>query len=134
MADVGLGEMLLNCFLDERVRRHAGVDVTKYLPNLAAPGQSVWLRWSRCAMGLRPSPYCAVQTLAWLEEVIGGDPRDPSNVFRYDKVELNLPGSADYDPSMPWVYKLRLDDGKIAADLLIFVDDARPTGPTAEEC
>jgi hypothetical protein len=134
MADVDLGEMFLNFFLDERVRRHAGVDLTKYLPDLAKPGQSVWLRWARCAMGLRPSPFCAVQTLAWLEEVIGGDPRDPKNVFRYDKIELNLPGSESYNPSMPWVYKLRLSDGKIAADLLIFVDDARPTGPTEEEC
>jgi hypothetical protein len=69
-----------------------------------------------------------------LEEVIEGDPKDPDNVFRYDQVELNLPGSKDYDPSMPWVHKLRLSDGKIAADLLIFVDDARPTGPTEEEC
>jgi hypothetical protein len=134
MADVDLGEMFLNFFLDERVRRHAGVDLTKYLPNLVDPGQSVWVRWSRCAMGLRPSPYCAVQTLAWLEEVIEGDPNDPENVFRYDKVELNLPGAADYDPCMPWVYKLRLSDGRIAADLLIFVDDGRPTGPTEEEC
>jgi hypothetical protein len=85
-------------------------------------------------MGLRPSPFCAVQTLAWLEEVIGGDPKDPSNVFRYDKVELNLLGSENYNPSMPWVHKIRLRDGKIAADLLIFVDDARPTGPSEEEC
>jgi hypothetical protein len=134
MADVDLGEMFLNFFLDERIRRYAGVDLTKYLPDLVEPGQSVWLRWSRCAMGLRPSPFCAVQTLAWLEEVIQGDPKDPDNVFRYDKVELNLPGSKDYNPSMPWVHKLRLSDGRIAADLLIFVDDARPTGPSEEEC
>ena len=134
MADVDLGEMFLNFFLDERVRRYAGVDLTKYLPNLTEPGLSVWLRWARCAMGLRPSPYCAVQTLAWLEETIMGDPNDQSNVFRYDKVELNLPGALGYDPSMPWIYKLRLSDGRIAADLLVFVDDARPTGPSEEEC
>jgi hypothetical protein len=68
--------------------------------------------------------------LAWLEEVIAGDPKDPNNVFRYDKVRLNLPGSDDYDPTMPWVHKVRFKDGKIAADFLVFVDDARPTGPT----
>jgi hypothetical protein len=43
MGDVDLGEMFLNFFLDERVRRYAGVDLTKYLPNLVKPGQSVWL-------------------------------------------------------------------------------------------
>ena len=75
-------------------------------------------------MGLRPSPCCAVHTLEWLEEVIQGDPKDPKNIFRHDKVVLNLPGSEDYDPSMPWVHKLRLSDGGIAADLPIFVDDA----------
>ena len=130
MADVDLGEMFLNFFLDERVRWYAGVDLTKYLPDLVKPGETLWLRWCR----LRPSSYCAVQTLAWLEEVIGGDPKDSSNVFHYDRLEMNLPGSAEYNPSMPWVHKVRLDDGRIAADLLIFVDDARPTGPTEEEC
>jgi hypothetical protein len=35
---------------------------------------------------------------------------------------------------MPWVHKLRLSDGRIAVDVLIFVDDTRPTGPSEEEC
>lgn len=63
-----------------------------------------------------------------------GNPKDPANVFRYDKVTLNLLGSKDYNPSMPWAHKLRLSDGRIAADPLMFVDDARPNGPTEEEC
>jgi hypothetical protein len=41
MADVDLGEMFLNFFLDDRIRRHAGVNLTKYLPNLVNPGQAV---------------------------------------------------------------------------------------------
>jgi hypothetical protein len=41
MVDVDLGEMFLNFFLDERIRQHAGVDLTKNLPDLAKPGQLV---------------------------------------------------------------------------------------------
>jgi hypothetical protein len=49
-------------------------------------------------------------------------------------VRLNLPGSNDYDPSKPWVSKIRLEDEQIAADLFILVDDMRPTGPSWKEC
>jgi hypothetical protein len=35
---------------------------------------------------------------------------------------------------MPWAYKLRLGDGKIAADFLLYIDDDRPTGPMEEIC
>ena len=49
-------------------------------------------------------------------------------------MRLNLPGSKDYDPKHPWVSKIRLTDGKIAADLFVYVDDARIRGPTEEEC
>jgi hypothetical protein len=136
MSDADLGDIFLNFFfLDERVRQHAagGVDLTKYLPtNLAKPCQSVcWPCWSR------PSPYCAMQNLAWLEEVIaGGDPKDPANVFRYDKVEMDLMGLKDYDPSMPWIHKRHLSDGKIAVNpLFVCGRFVRPTGPiTEEEC
>jgi hypothetical protein len=43
-----------------------------------------------------------------------------------------LPGSSDYNPSLAWVAKAR-EDGRVAADLFIFMDDSRPTGPDAEE-
>ena len=46
---------------------------------------------------------------------------------------MNFPGSKGGDPSRPWVYKLRLDDGKIACNVVIYVDDLRITGPTCEE-
>jgi hypothetical protein len=39
-------------------------------------------------------------------------------VFRWDVVELNLPGMAQYNPAKPWVYKKRSSDGRIAADIL----------------
>jgi hypothetical protein len=40
------------------------------------------------------------------EEVIGGDRKDPKNVFQWDTVKLNLPGSKDYDPNRPFVRKV----------------------------
>ena len=93
----------------------------------------VWETWQRAAMGLRSSPYQAVQAMGVAEETIRGDRKDPNNVYRWDYVRLNLPGSAEYDPSKPWVSKIRSKDGKIVADLFIFVDDLRPTGPSRLE-
>jgi hypothetical protein len=65
------------------------------------------------------------------EEVIQGDRSDPTNVFCWNEVRMNLPGrSKDYGPNKPWVSKVRLKDGRIAANLFIFVDDLQPTGPS----
>jgi hypothetical protein len=64
------------------------------------------------------------------EEVICGDRKDPNNVFHWDKVVLDLPGSNKYEPNNPLVYKLWLDYGRSAANLFIFVDDLCPIGPS----
>jgi hypothetical protein len=64
-------------------------------------------------MGLRPSRYCAVQIMAWLDENVFGDHLDQDNqdnVFRRDVIEPNLPGMPSYSPSKPWVYKKRSRD------------------------
>lgn len=71
--------------------------------------------------------------MLFAEEVIRGDPLNPSNVFRFDQVVLNLPGSTDYKPHLPWVYKLHSTDNKIACDIFTYVDDECTTGPSAEE-
>jgi hypothetical protein len=138
MADVDIGEMFLNFILHRELRTLAGVDLTHYFPTDATDtedgrAQKVWETWQRAAMGLRSSPYQAVQAMGVAEEFIRGDRLDPTNVYRWDKVVLNLPGSNDYDVTKPWVYKMRSDDGRIAADLFIFVDDLRPTGPSKRE-
>jgi hypothetical protein len=41
---------------------------------------------------------------------------------------------AQYSPAKSWVYKKRSSDGRIAADVLTYIDDARPTGPSEEDC
>jgi hypothetical protein len=72
--------------------------------------------------------------MAWLDETVFGEHLDQDNVFRWDVVELNLPVMSQYSPAKPWVYKKRSSDGRIAADVLTYIDDARPTGPSEEEC
>lgn len=83
-------------------------------------------------MGFVSSPYTAVPATLMAEEKIKGNPSDPSNVFKWDKVILNLPGSLSYKPSDPWVYKARVDDSNehwvIANDFNIYVDDVRTIG------
>jgi hypothetical protein len=39
---------------------------------------------------------------------------------------------AEYDPSKAWVAKAR-KDGRVEADLLIYMDEFPPTGPDVEE-
>ena len=138
MGDMDVGEMFLNFVLHESMQALCGVDLTEFFGEAGTEPNSkpklLWERWVRAAMGLKSSPYQAVQGMLVVKEVILGDRLDPDNVFRWDKIRMNLPGSESYDPSLPWVSKVRLDDGKIAADLFIYVDDVRLTGSSSEEC
>ena len=134
-ADSDIGEMFLNFILHEEARFLCGVDFTEMFGEELTPGQKViWERWERCAMGLTSSPYQTVQAVLVAEEVIKGDPSDSSNVFAWDEVRMNLPGQENYDANLSWVSKVRVSDGRIACDLYLYVDDARTTGPDAEEC
>jgi hypothetical protein len=132
MADTDLGEMFLNFVLHESLRELAGVDVTHYQDDENPTNESCWERWIRCAMGLKSSPYQTTQAMLMAEDVMRGDPNDPKNVFRWDDVKQNLPGDPEYDPSLPWVYKVR-KDGTPAADFFFYVDDNRTTGSTQKE-
>jgi hypothetical protein len=109
MADVNIGEMFLNFMLHKDLRALAGVDLSHYFESEKAG--PLWETWQRAAMGLQSSPFQCVQAMGVASKVIRGDPGDPENVFRWDSVVLNLPGSQDYDPSKPWVAKYRLDNG-----------------------
>ena len=90
-ADNDFGEMFLNFWMhDEDVRKYCGVDLTHYYPAQRST-KAVWEAWTRMAMGLRPSPYQAVQSGLRAKRVALGDRHDESNVFRWDRVILNLP-------------------------------------------
>jgi hypothetical protein len=133
MADNDVGEMFLNFILHESVQALCEVDLTKYFPKEAPEGTAVlWERWTRCAMGLQPSPYHACQGMLWALEIIFADRNDARNVFRFDRVWLNLPGHYDYNPRRPWVHKER-KDGSIASNVLVYVDDLRATGQSEKE-
>ena len=83
-------------------------------------------------MGKVDSPYHATQQLAWALEVVYGDRRDRTNPLCLDWVELNLPGSAGFDPSRLWVAK-RLTDLILAADVHFYVDDGKVTASSPYE-
>jgi hypothetical protein len=108
------------------------VDFTDLFPDESLL-RLLWERWERMLMGFKPSPYCASRAMRRLEPTLKGARDDASNIFRWSTVKLNLPGSNDYDPTKPWVFKVR-DDGVLAADLFTYCDDLRPTAPTKEEC
>jgi hypothetical protein len=130
MGDIGFSEQFLNFMLHEKIRKYAGVDLTLYFPEeLDNIHQVLWMYRERCCMGFVLSPYNAVQGTLFAKEVIRGDWRDPTNIFRWDHVLLNLPGSHLYDSSKPWVCKMQLNQSNqkpiIANNLVIYVDNVR---------
>ena len=67
-----------------------------------------------------------------------GDPSLPNNPMRYDRVILNLPCMATYDPLLPKVMKWNdlANEGKgaVSVDVVTFVDDVRISGHSKENC
>ena len=130
MQDRDIGEMFLNFELHPSVRKFTGVDVGPL--GLEDRGISErWFLWTKNLMGFRPSPYNSVKLYLIAEEVIRGDRHDPTNAFRWDSIELNLPGTADYSPHRAWITKRR-KDGSLASDMVCFMDDERLTGAGPE--
>lgn len=136
-----VGEQFLNFILHPSIRPYAGVDLSAYFPAELTAGadggrakRTLWLRWGRCGMGFKISPYNTGQAMLHAEEFLRGNPLDPQNLFHYDVVALNLPGQSTYDPALPWVFKFRSKDSTIANDFFVYVDDVRTTGFTSEEC
>ena len=127
--DVDAGEMFLNYILDVSIRPYAGVDIS-WLNAAGGTVARTWERWTRMAMGMTPSPFVTIRLFAWAMEIIKGDRRNKDNPFYWSEVKLNCPGSPDYDPSMPRVYKWNDILGCIAADCVTFVDDLRTIGFT----
>jgi hypothetical protein len=95
LSDMDFGEFFHNFHMDERVRKHSGVDVACL--NLHAPSWRTYdpksqLRWVRLFMGSKPSPYNAVRHYYWAEKFANGNPAEPSTLMGFDSVILNLPG------------------------------------------
>ena len=141
--DIDLGEQFLNFNLDESLKPYAGIDVTAIkdrLPEgtlkesqMKSEGR-VFLRWERTLMGLRSSPYNAQKMMAWICNIIRGNPLNPNNVFRWDKYIANCPGHLDYNPAQPVGCKWSTPDNGMAASFEIYVDDVRTSGSSEEAC
>eukprot|EP00978_Attheya_sp_CCMP212_P004811 scaffold10597_cov43-Attheya_sp.AAC.1 len=56
-----------------------------------------------------------------------GDQHKASNAFQWDRVLLNMPGTAEHNPALPRVMKIRRD-GRLAGELARMVDDLRGVG------
>ena len=147
-ADNDFGEMFLNFWVHPELRCYTGIDITDLFPEELQDkfGRTrIWEAWTRCAMGLTTSPYQTTQCAQRVKRIIFGDKNDPDNIFGWVDVRLNLPGDAHYDPSLPWISKLRANgpslpwksklraNGDIAADVHPYVDDLRETAPSEEE-
>jgi hypothetical protein len=128
MGDLDLGDMFLNFPLDKTLRAYCGIDLYPFLDDV-----TWWERWTRCMMGLKPSPY-SIKGFHVAFEVVRGDKLDPRNVFHWSELIFNLPGQANYDPTMPRVWKLNPITRGIAADCAVYVDDLRTIGPSFVEC
>jgi hypothetical protein len=79
-------------------------------------------------MGVRPSPFVAIQYLYLALEFSTGDRRDINNPMQWDHLRMNLPGDSQFDPALPFVMKWNALVGKIAGDVEAFMDDLRTSG------
>lgn len=122
--DIDLGEMFLNYFLDSSLQPYAGVDVSGFQINEESPTKS-FMRWERSLMGVKSSPFNCVRVYLFGEDVIKGDHRAIGNPFRWDKVVDNLPGTVNYDPGRPWIYKYDTMTESMANFVVSYVDDLR---------
>ncbi|KAL7574604.1 hypothetical protein ACA910_002958 [Epithemia clementina (nom. ined.)] len=125
--------------MDPAIRPYSGVDASPFRAelesNVSAPlpaDRPFWLRWERLFMRMTPSPYNAVTHFYLAEELARGSPTDPSNPCRFDEVRLNIPGSENYDPTLPWIMKWNVEANALAGDVVTFVDDLRATGHSTE--
>ena len=112
-----------------------GVDVTDVVRGSVHDNKKhrIWMRWNRWAMGVRQSSIATTRMCSIGLESIKGNRRDPNNIWSWERVEFNLPGQSNYNPSQPLVSK-RIITNALAADTYIFVDDSRQTGHIKDVC
>jgi hypothetical protein len=133
--DLDIQEQFLNYKLHQPLRELSGVDIREVRSR--DPDDEMWEdtrtgdweRRERNWMGLRDSPYRSLQWQTRLKLEVYGDRRVLDNPFHWDNVVFDLPGSKGYRADLPWVMKIRWD-GELAAEVFVYVDDGRTTGPT----
>jgi hypothetical protein len=125
MGDIDIAEMFLNFCLDESLHEYCGVDLRPYFECSSDNARTCWVRWVRCMMGLQVSPYLAIKAILLGLEWFLGNTEDPSNIFHWSRVRLNLPGDVNYDPQHPWVSRVKTRDEVdiLVALLVAYADD-----------
>lgn len=134
--DIDITKMFLNFCLDDTLHQHCGVDFCPYFDSTSDRAHTQWEHWVRCMMGLKVSLCLTIKALLLGLEWILGITKDPTNVFYWTRVQLNLPGESNYDPLLPWVSWVKPCGSKevLAALLVIYVDDLRTVGLSEENC
>ena len=134
-----MGEMFYNFPLHTILKSVSGADLTqfrdlleKHFPECAPFPNRIIYHWCRTWMGLKPSPYRAARFFYFMEEYILGDHTELTNHFRWDKIILNLPGSKQFNPTLPFVIKWDAERTLIAAAIKAYVDDLRVIAATRE--
>ena len=89
--------------------------------------------WERMLMKISPNPYMVTKDMLVIKREIRGKRLDEKNIFRLNIIFLNLPNMKDYNPTRPWVYKVRSGE-KIVTGVFWYIDDGRITTLTAWEC
>jgi hypothetical protein len=134
--DSDFGEYFLNFFNDPDIRPYCGVDPTPLHDKINARKDltkgSLLKCWNRCFMGLRPSPYNAIRYRYLADEFAQEHHRASANAMQWDQIILNLPGSGDYDPTLPWLMKCDDLVNRIAGNAVTFVDDVQGSGHSLE--
>ncbi len=118
--------------------RNIGRDLT-CLRGSPAKGGPEWAVCDRSLMGFAASPYNSIKMALVAEEVCKGDQLETGvgldgkelNPFQWERVELNLPGTKEYDPCVSWITK-KQKDGQMACNVFTFVDDERVVSPIEE--
>jgi hypothetical protein len=136
LTDLDVRAMFPNFPMDPKLRPHAGVDLRSLshcLKNYETPiSDEESERWERLFMGMATSLYIAIRMYYVAEEFCRGPTSAKDNPMGYDEVRLNLPGSSDYNPSLPRVMKWNQAAKAISGDVVTFVDDLRASGHSVE--
>lgn len=102
MADRDVSDIFLNFQLHCSVKPYIGVDVSSLFEDGKEDKpreKRLWYHWDRNLMGFKSSPYNFVKMALVVEEVVKGDCLDKSNIFQWEHVQLNLPGTSNYTPT-----------------------------------
>ena len=126
MTDCDVGEMFLNFMVEPSVRSYAGIDLYQASPEEPLrKGGKLRGYWSIILIGFASSPYFVTKDMLSIDKAVRRYKIIVDNVFGWMKVILNLSGLDLYDPSLPWVFKLR-ENGSIATDKCWYIDDGYP--------